>query len=88
MTAARNDPVRTTTDTASVFGRLIIPTGAEGTVPETMPDGSCLVELVRLPPIGEEDADEYRQAMLAEGYFPQVVLNEDEYEVIQAHGRE
>jgi hypothetical protein len=88
VTAARNDPVRTTTDTASVFDRLTIPTGAAGTVLETMPDGSCLVELVHLPPIGEEDADDYRQAMLTEGYFPQVVLNEDEYEVIRVHNQE
>lgn len=88
VTAARNDLVRTTTGTASVFDRLIIPSGAEGTVLETRPDGSCLIELVRLPSTGEEDADQYRQAMLAEGYFPQAVLNEDEYEVIQARGRE
>jgi hypothetical protein len=83
-----SDLVRTTTDTASVFHRLIIVAEAEGIVLETIPDGSCLVELVHLPPVGEEDADDYRRGMLAEGYFPQVVLNEDEYEVIQAHGQQ
>ena len=78
--------MRTTTGTASVFDRLMIPAGAEGTVLETMRDGSCLVEMVHLPPIGEEEADEYQRAMLAEGCFAQVALNEEEYEVIQAHG--
>jgi hypothetical protein len=88
VTPARHDPVRTTTETDSVFECLIIPAGAEGTVLETMPDGSCLAELQLLPPTGEDDVDDYRQAMLAEGNFPQVVLTEGEYEIIQAHGRE
>jgi hypothetical protein len=70
-TARQNESVRTTAAAESIFDGRAIPPGAEGTVLETKPDGTCLVELVLTPQTADADGD-----------FVQVVLSEGQYEVI------
>lgn len=73
MTPAKQyDSVRTTADTESIFDGRIIPAGAEGIVLETMPDGTCLVEVA----FAAQTAD-------SNGDFAQAMVAEDQYEIIQ-----
>jgi hypothetical protein len=73
MSAARQyDSVRTTAAADSIFGGRTIPAGAEGTVLEARPDGTCLVEVTLTPQTADHDGD-----------FAQTVLTRDQYEIIQ-----
>ena len=55
----------------SIFDGRTIPPSAEGTILETKPDGTCLVELLLTPQTADADGD-----------FVQVVLSESQYEII------
>ena len=72
-TARKTTPVRTTALAESLFEGRVISQGADGTVLEARPDGTCLVELVLAPQTADADGD-----------FVQAVLTEGEYEVIRA----
>lgn len=73
MSAARQyDSVRTTAAADSIFDGRTIPVGAEGTVLEARPDGTCLVEVTLTPQTADHD-----------GVFAQTVLTRDQYEIIQ-----
>jgi hypothetical protein len=65
--------VRTTVATESVFDGRTIPAGAEGTILEARPDGTCLAEVTLTPQTDGQEGD-----------FAQIVLAQDEYEIIQA----
>jgi hypothetical protein len=67
-TRRRGRLTRSNTTSAS---RPYAPPGAEGTILETKPDGTCLVELVLTPQTADADGD-----------FVQVVLSESQYEII------
>jgi hypothetical protein len=65
---AQFDVVRTTVVAASLSDSRSIPAGMQGTVLETRPDGSCLVELTFTPQTAEQDGD-FVVAMLSEGHY-------------------
>jgi hypothetical protein len=67
-TAKQHDSIRTTAAADSLFDGRTIPPGAEGTVLEAKPDGTCLVELVLTPQTADADGD-FVQAVLAEGQY-------------------
>jgi hypothetical protein len=69
--AAQFDVVRTRVVADSLFDSRSIPAGMQGTVLETRPDGSCLVELAFRPQTAEQDGD-----------FVVAALTKGQYEVI------
>lgn len=86
----KDDVVRTTTITSSLFERDWIPAGAEGVVLDTKPDGRCLVDLTLVTP-AEDDmgvyGTDFGDGDYGEGEFPMVVLTPRQYEVIRARDR-
>ena len=63
--------VRTTAAASSLFDDRVIPAGTRGTVLETGPDGTCLVEVAFAPQTAGQDGD-----------FAHAVVKAGQYEVI------